>query len=157
MRIKNVHLLSYSYTFDEQFQICVSRHILGMFYKNVNIFIFCNKKRSNLVSYTTALSEILILCVFSFNLQSLIFQFLTYFVFCKKAVKHREMGQYFVAMGAAIFRLRESFFTTPYQTLARLLLRRIRYFCTVSSHLICRMYLRKSKLLSSGCHFVLCH
>ena len=60
-----------------------------------------------MVSFTTASSEMLVLCIFSFILQGLIFQFLAYFLFCKKAVKHREMGKYFVTMGAAIFRWRE--------------------------------------------------
>jgi hypothetical protein len=69
--------------------------------------IFCNKKRSNLVTFTTALTETFILCLFSFILQILIFHFLTYFVFCKKTVKHPETGKYFVTGGAAVVRWRE--------------------------------------------------
>ena len=66
-----------------------------------------NNKRSNLVSFTTAFSKTLIICIFSFNSKILIFHFYSYFVFCKKGVKHRETRKFFVAMGAATFRWKE--------------------------------------------------
>jgi hypothetical protein len=61
-----------------------------------------------LVTFTTALSEPLILCLFFFLiLQILIFHFHTHFLLCKKAVKHRGTEKYFVTMGAAVSRWRE--------------------------------------------------
>lgn len=86
--------------------MCFATYFRQVVQKCKEIVYFAIRREEILVSFTKGLSEILILCIFSLIVEILIFHFHTYFVFCKKAVKYRETGEYLVAVGAAIFRWR---------------------------------------------------